>query len=277
MKSKVLVLGGSGMLGHVLLNKLEKSSDFLVNNLVFKNKANEKSIVCDVTNITDLENILFKLKPDFIINCIGLLKDASNNDFSKAIYLNSFLPQWLLSYCNSNEIRLIHVSTDCVFNGNDGNYHEESKPNANDNYGKSKLLGEFNSHNHLCIRTSIIGPELKNNGVGLFCWFLKQKGEVNGFSKSIWGGVTTLVLSEAIITSIKKDYTGLVHLTNGKPISKFDLLSLIKDNFDLNNINLSKVPGKNINRSLITNFNYFSVPDYDQMIKDLKKYYLENY
>ena len=86
-----------------------------------------------------------------------------------------------------------------------------------------------------------------------------------------------LVLSEAIITSIKKDYTGLVHLTNGKPISKFNLLSLIKDNFDLNNIKLLKVPGKNINRSLITNFNYFSVPDYDQMIKDLKKYYLENY
>ena len=138
-------------------------------------------------------------------------------------------------------------------------------------------MGEIIDDKNLTLRTSIIGPELKNNGEGLFSWFINQKGEVNGFTESIWGGVTTLVLAEVVIKSIDENYTGLVHVTNSEPISKFDLLSLIKDKFELNKIDLKKISGKKSDKSLNTKYDYFNVPSYEQMITDMHKYYLKNH
>jgi len=273
----ILVLGGTGMLGHVLVKELEKESQFNVYNIVRENKLNDKSIICDVLNIEELKKSIEKVRPEIIINCIGLLKEQSNLNISKAIYLNSYLPQWLLKYCEKNKIKFTHISTDCVFDGINGNYTEQSKPNAIDNYGKTKALGEFNRKNHLLIRTSIIGFEISNNARGLLSWFLNSRGEIFGFDKVIWSGVTTLELSKGISFSIINGIGGLWNFTNGTPISKYQLLTKIKQTFGINKVEIKKDNQKKIDMSLKSNRNIdFSIPTYQEMINELFHYYNQN-
>ena len=272
-----MILGGVGMLGHVLLNKLNESKAFQVYDITRNKEERINNFECDVTNFNSLFEIIKDIKPDYIINCVGVLIKGSIQDPSNAILINALLPHKLAQFSKAINAKFIHISTDCVFDGSKGNYIEIDKKTAQDTYGLSKSLGEITDDKNLTLRTSIIGPDLKNNGEGLFSWFINQKGEVNGFTESIWGGVTTLELAEVIIKSINENYTGLVHVTNGKPISKFDLLSLIKDKFELNNIDLKKVSGKKSDKSLNTKYHYFNIPSYEQMITDMHKYYLENY
>jgi dTDP-4-dehydrorhamnose reductase len=277
IREKILILGGVGMLGHVLLNKLNESKAFEVYDITRNKEERINNFDCDVTNFNSLFEIIKEIKPKYIINCIGVLIKGSIQDPSNAILINALLPHKLAQFSNSINAKFIHISTDCVFDGFKGSYIETDSKTAQDTYGLSKSLGEIIDDKNLTLRTSIIGPELKNNGEGLFSWFINQKGEVNGFTESIWGGVTTLELAEVIIKSINENYTGLVHVTNRKPISKFDLLSLIKDKFQLNNIQLKNVPGKKSDKSLNTKYDYFNVPSYEQMITDMHKYYLKNY
>ena len=277
IREKILILGGVGMLGHVLLKKLNGSKAFEVYDITRNKEERINNFDCDVTNFNSLFEIIKEIKPKYIINCIGVLIKGSIQDPSNAILINALLPHKLAQFSNSINAKFIHISTDCVFDGSKGSYIETDSKTAQDTYGLSKSLGEIIDDKNLTLRTSIIGPELKNNGEGLFSWFINQKGEVNGFTESIWGGVTTLVLAEVIIKSIDENYTGLVHVTNSEPISKFDLLSLIKDKFLLNNIQLKKVSGKKSDKSLNTKYHYFNIPSYEQMIIDLYKYCLKNY
>lgn len=277
MGKTILVLGGTGMLGHVLVKELEKESQFNVYNIVRENKLNNKSIICDVLDIAELKKSIEKVRPEIIINCIGLLKEQSNSNISKAIYLNSYLPQWLLEYCELKKIKFTHISTDCVFDGKKGNYTEQSKPNAIDNYGKTKALGEFNRKNHLVIRTSIIGFEINNNARGLLSWFLNSRGEIFGFDKVIWSGVTTFELSKGIKFSIINEIDGLWNFTNGTSISKHQLLTEIKQTFGINKVEIKKDNQKKINMSLKSNRNIdFSIPTYQEMINELFHYYNQN-
>ena len=265
------------MLGHVLLNKLTDLDLYDVFDITRNKENRPNNFKCDVTNFDSLFEIINQINPDYIVNCVGVLIKSSLSDPSNAILLNALLPHKLVQFSALVNAKLIHISTDCVFDGSKGSYIETDNKTAQDTYGLSKSLGEINDIINLTLRTSIIGPELKENGEGLFSWFLKQKVEVNGFTESIWGGVTTMVLSDIIIKCIKEDYTGLLHVTNRIPISKFDLLNLIKVNFELNHIDLKKVSGKKLDKSLNTKYDYFNVPSYEQMITDMHKYYLENY
>ena len=265
------------MLGHILLKKLSNFDKYIVFDIT-KNKENRiNNYDCDVTNFNSLFNIIKKIRPDYIINCVGILIKGSTTDPSNAILINSLLPHKLLEYSKAVGSKLIHISTDCVFDGLKGSYIETDSKTAQDIYGLSKSLGEINDSENLTLRTSIIGPELKNNGEGLFSWFIKQKGEVNGFTESIWGGVTTLVLADVIIKSIIDGLTGLIHVTNREPISKFNLLNLIKEKFNLTDVKLVSVPGKKSDKSLKTNYNYFDIPTYEEMIAEMREFYLENY
>ena len=265
------------MLGHVLLNKLNDLDTYDVFDITRNKENRSNNFQCDVTSFDSLFEIINQIKPNYIINCVGvLIKDSLSDPFS-AININALLPHKLVQFSEVVNAKLIHISTDCVFDGSKGSYIETDKKTAQDIYGLSKSLGEIKDSKNLTLRTSIIGPELKDKGEGLFSWFLSQNGEVNGYTESIWGGVTTMVLSDIIIKCIKEDYIGLLHVTNRIPISKFDLLNLIKVNFELNDIDLKKVSGKKLDKSLNTKYDYFNVPSYEQMIKDLHKYYLENY
>ena len=127
--------------------------------------------------------------------------------------------------------KLIHISTDCVFSGRQGMYADNDFRDADDIYGRSKALGEIFSDKDLTIRTSIIGPELKRYGEGLFHWFMSQRERVNGYTKVFWSGVTTLELAKAIEYSLDNDVTGLFQLSNGVRISKYDLLVLFNEIF----------------------------------------------
>ena len=264
------------MLGHVLLNKLNKNKAFEVYDITRNKEERINNFDCDVTNFNSLFEIIKEIKPDYIVNCMGVLIKGSIEDPANAILINAVLPHKLVQFSKAINAKFIHISTDCVFDGSKGNYIESDKKTAQDTYGLSKSLGEIIDDKNLTLRTSIIGPELKNNGEGLFSWFINQKGEVNGFTESIWGGVTTLVLAEVVIKSINESYTGLVHVTNGKPISKFDLLSLIKDKFELNNVTLKRVPGKKVDKSLSTRFNYFNILSYEEMISEMRNYLIKN-
>ena len=260
------------MLGHIVLEKLYGKDIFEVFDITRKKNNRLNNFECDVTNLNSLFKIIKDINPDYIINCIGVLIKGSIQDTSNAILINALLPHKLAQFSKAINAKFIHISTDCVFDGSIGSYIETDIKTAQDIYGLSKSLGEINDDKNLTLRTSIIGPELKNNRVGLFSWFTNQKGEVNGFTESIWGGVTTLVLSDVIIKSIKDDLTGLIHVTNGDSISKFNLLNLIKEKFNLTNIKLVSVPGKKSDKSLKTKFSYFQIPTYEKMILDMKNF-----
>ncbi len=276
-KIRVLVLGGTGMLGHVLINSLEKNKIFDVQNIVYRKKINKKSITCDVTKKNLIQKKIIKTNPKIIINCVGVLIRGSKENPANAIYVNSFFPHFISKIADKINAKLIHISTDCVFSGKKGGYSENDKKDANDLYGMSKSLGEIDSKNHLTLRTSIIGPELKNNGEGLLHWFLNQKGNISGYTNAIWGGVTTLELSKVIVYLISQNTSGLVNITNGISISKYEILKLLQKTFN-HNITINKKNSKRTDKSLssLRKDVQYQVQSYDKMFKDLYNYMIKN-
>lgn len=272
---KVLVLGNKGMLGHILFDLLRNKPNKLKYKTYGINRSNShpknNSYKLDVLDFEKLNDFIKLKKPDFVINCVGSLIKTSLEKPSVAIQTNSLLPHFLNKISYDLDFKLIHISTDCVFNGKKGNYLESDFKNETNYYGLTKNLGEINNKKNLTIRTSIIGPELKKNPTGLFNWIFSQQGkEINGFSNAIWSGLTTLELSKFIIWSLDKDYNGIIHATNNSSISKHDLIKLIIDNFNLNVI-LNKHSDYKVDKSLLnTKIKDYSFPTYLEMIKEIK-------
>lgn len=232
---KILVLGATGMIGNIVFKMLSLNyevwgtirspmgkvffSDALQQRLISGIDVLEKDLLTDLIN---------KLNPDVVINCIGLtkhLKGSEDSLLSKKI--NSLYPHRLVSICSIVGARLIHISTDCVFSGRKGNYSEQDSSDAEDIYGKSKFLGEVNCQGAITLRTSTIGHELSSS-YGLLNWFLSQDEECRGFSQAIFSGVTTVELARVIrdIVIPRTDLSGLYQLS-GRPISKYELLKII--------------------------------------------------
>jgi dTDP-4-dehydrorhamnose reductase len=271
MKTKVLILGSTGMLGHQVFYNLINDKSFDVYDLSFRNKLRPETIICDVTDFEKLAEVILKIKPNVIVNCIGILIKGANDNPKNAILLNSYLPHWLASQSDQINAKLIHISTDCVFSGSRGSYSENDFRDADDVYGRSKALGEVNSGKHLTIRTSIIGPELKENGEGLFHWFLNQKGDINGFTKAFWGGVTTHECARAINYSIQNEISGLYNLTNGEKISKYEMLIEFNRILKRRDVKIHRIGGKHVDKSLISNrFEIkYKVPGFKIMFEDM--------
>ena len=278
VKKKVLILGSTGMLGHVVFTYLNQRNEFELYDIVYRNKLRNESIVCDITDVEQVKKQIHQIKPDFIINCIGILIKGSTSNPVNAIYINSYFPHLLTQIADELNTKVIHISTDCVFSGKKGSYAETDFRDADDTYGRSKALGELFSERHLTLRTSIIGPEIKKDGEGLFHWFMNQSGEINGFTEAFWGGVTTLQLAKNIEQAIHHNYTGLLHVTNGERISKFDLVSLFKGMWGKNSVSIVPYPGKSVDKSLISISDIaFNVPDYESMLMEQKKWMEDNY
>lgn len=278
MGERVLIIGGTGMLGHMVYYHLKETKKYDVFNTVYRTKLTEDSVICDVRNQDHLKSVLHKLNPDVIINCVGALIQESKTNPANAIYLNAMLPHILKQLADEINTKLIHVSTDCVFSGKKGKYAEDDFRDADDVYGRSKALGEIFDTPHCTLRTSIIGPELKEEGQGLLHWFSKQKGSVNGFSSVMWSGVTTLELAKVIDMLISKDLSGGVYqITNGNPISKHNLLVILRDFCFCNNISIIPDDNKKIDKSLLPSLKHdFQVPTYTKMIIELKKFMLDH-
>jgi len=272
-RKRLLLLGATGMAGHVAYYYLNATEKYEITNVVFKNKLTEDSVILDITDKTATENFIKILQPDIILNCIGILIKGSQTQPDNAIYINAYFPHLLERLADEVNAKLIHISTDCVFSGLKGNYSETDVRDADDTYGKSKGLGEVINNKDLTIRTSIIGPELKENGEGLFHWFMNQSGQINGYLEAYWGGVTTLELAKAIDAAIELDTVGLVHLTNGEKISKYDLLTLFKEIWKKELIDVQPYQGKSVDKSLKVSEKFkFEVPSFKEMLLEQSKW-----
>lgn len=268
---KILLLGSTGMAGHIIYYYLENTNKYNIINISYRTKLTEDSIIINIKNTTALEELISTVKPDYIINCIGILIKGSS-DIENAIFINAYFPHFLKKIADKIDAKIIHISTDCVFSGNDGNYKEDALKDAADIYGLSKSLGEINDSKHLTIRTSIIGPELKKNGEGLLHWFFLQHGEITGYTNAIWSGITTLELAKAIDYYLDNEIaSGIVHVTNGEKISKYELLNLFKSVWNVKDLNIREgIYKKNVDKSLAKSETFkYEVPSYYKMLKDL--------
>jgi dTDP-4-dehydrorhamnose reductase len=236
---KVMVLGATGMLGHVMVKVLAASPTLQVTAVVRSAAGPQPEGVrlCTHVDAMDLDALAAALetsRPDVVVNCIGVVKQRSDaNDPLAVLPINALFPHRLARLCALAGARLIHFSTDCVFSGARGAYRESDTPDATDLYGRSKLLGEVSEQPHaLTLRVSIIGPELRG-AQGLLGWFLSQRGPVHGFRHAIFSGLTTLELSRVVrdrLVGLPKLH-GLYHLS-AEPISKLELLRLTARIYD---------------------------------------------
>ena len=236
---RVLVLGASGMLGNAMMRVLSEKADWQVYGTVRSESARKlfRDDVAhrllsgiDVDQHDSLLQAFIQVRPDVVVNCVGLIKQlADADDPLQAIPINSLLPHRLAKLCELSGARLVHVSTDCVFAGDRGGYRESDPSDAKDLYGKSKFLGEVAYPHTVTLRTSIIGHELQSAN-GLVGWFLSQKGRCNGFTRAIFSGLPTVVLAQIVrdVVIPHSGLSGLYHVA-AKPIAKFDLLKIIAE------------------------------------------------
>ncbi len=287
--TRVLVLGAAGMLGHKLCQILPQqgldvaatvrgdAAAYAQYDGVFDNVELISDV--DVLNEGRVDSVIEQVDPAVIVNSVGIvkqLKEAADPYFSVGI--NSWLPHRLARLCQEQQRRLIHISTDCVFEGTEGNYREDSPSTAVDLYGKSKYLGETSSTETAAVtlRTSIIGRELKTPGHGLLEWFLSQEGAaVRGFRQAIFSGLTTHELAD-VITRVIRDAPGLngVYHVASTPINKFDLLGLIRDAWGLE-IDILPEDSFRCDRSLImerfTEATGYTAPPWPEMIRRVQQ------
>jgi dTDP-4-dehydrorhamnose reductase len=269
LKNKVLVLGSTGMLGHQVVNYLINHSDYEIYDTSYRSKLRINTIILDVTDKKLLFKTIIDLNPNYIVNCIGDLVEINPN-FERAIYLNSLLPHLLKKISKVVGFKLIHISTDCVFSGKKGGYEELDDRDGIGLYAETKKSGEIIDESNLTLRSSIIGPELKSSGKGLFQWFITQESDVQGYTNSIWSGVTTIELAKSIKWAIDFEITGLYHITNGYFINKYELLKLFKK-YSNSQIHITPIDGKSQDKSFVDTrkiINY-KIPSYEQMVMDM--------
>lgn len=273
---KILILGASGMAGHVVYTYLKENTSHQIIGTTNSTSFGDDKIQLDIFDNTKLESTLNQYQPDVVINCVGMLIRGSKQHPDKTIYCNAYFPHLLKRLTNQHNSELIHISTDCVFSGKDGGYTESSFKDAIDVYGMSKSLGEIDDDFNLTIRTSIIGPELKQEGEGLFHWVMNQKNEINGYKSNYWSGITTLELAKFIKWVIENPIYGLINLTNGDPISKYQLLNYINTIYNRNLI-LTADKDYVCNKSLKSNRNIkYKVPSYEEMLREQKQFMNEH-
>ena len=256
---KILVVGVTGMLGSTLYKYFTSKSNIRCygtmrskfNDKIFEDYEKENIFEnIEIQNLENLKNILGKIKPDIVLNCVGIIKQLDESkDILKCLKVNSLFPHELSKICTFFNSRLIHFSTDCVFTGEKGFYKESDIPDAKDIYGLTKRMGEIDYGNAVTLRTSIIGHELSSNK-SLVDWFLSQEEQVKGFKNAYFSGLPTIEIAHILDNYVipNTSLCGLYHLSS-KRISKFELLSIIKDVYK-KNINIVESFDLNIDRSL---------------------------
>jgi len=239
---RILIFGSTGMLGHTLFMRFSEGS----NMNVFATARDTGGLSpwfapemlakilggVDADDFNSVQRAIHEVRPDIVINCVGIIKQLPNaKDPVISITINSLFPHQLAEVCKAIGARLIHISTDCVFAGDKGNYTESDRPDAVDLYGRSKLLGELDYPPCLTLRTSIIGHELKGK-FGLIEWFLAQEGKVRGFTNAIYSGFPTVEMARIIADFVipNPNLEGLYHVSS-EPISKYNLLKLVAERY----------------------------------------------
>jgi dTDP-4-dehydrorhamnose reductase len=267
---RVVMLGARGMLGHVASTVLREAGHEVVD--VARSGPTDR--VLDLEDRGATQALLREARPDWVVNAAGKLNRAVDAAMGPAIYVNSYMPHLLAGWGAEQGFRLLHVSTDCVFEGDRGGYRVEDVPDAISAYGRSKALGEVVNDRDLTIRTSIIGPEL-GLGTGLMLWFLRQAERAPGWTKAIWTGLTTLELARVIdaVVSGRVRASGLWQCVPAQPINKCELLRLMNEEIRARPIPIDVVEGTTGDKSLVNNRpELWPVPGYREMLHDLRQW-----
>ena len=279
---RLLILGGSGMLGHQLWRGLHAQhdtwvtlrrpvADFAAHNLFDEAKAIQFD---DITDDTALERALGQAKPEAVINCVGIIKQRDEaSDEALTLRVNAEFPHRLAKRCGEAGARLIHFSTDCIFAGTKGNYTESDPSDAADLYGQSKHQGEVADAHSVTLRTSVIGHELGTN-LALLDWFLSQRFQaINGYTKAIYSGFTTLEMARIVdrILTQHTDLSGVWHVAS-EPISKFGLLQLCREKLGWEGViepNDEFVCDRSLNADRFNQATGYTPPSWEAMISEL--------
>lgn len=271
---KILVLGCNGMAGHLISLYFKEQGHEVVGFARQQSQLLDSTIIGDASDMALIKKVIEEGNYDAVINCIGLLNQFAENNKAMAVLLNGYLPHYLVELTKDTKTRIIHMSTDCVFAGNDGPYFEDTLPNGASFYDRSKAMGEFNNDKDLTFRNSIIGPDIKASGIGLFNWFMKQEGPIEGFTGAIWTGVTTFTLAKAMEQALKENLTGLYNLVNNESINKYDLLGLFNKYFRGGEIIINPNDKLQLDKSLRSKRDDFGfvVPSYGQQIKEMREW-----
>ncbi|MCL6603763.1 MAG: SDR family oxidoreductase [Paenibacillus sp.] len=270
---KLLILGGNGMAGHMLVNYFRLQGKHHVFHTT-RDKRDLGGLHVDADDISGMEKLVEIVSPHCIINAMGVLNQFAEHDKIGAYHVNGFLPHRLRRAADSIHARLIHISTDCVFEGTRGGYAEEDTPDGTSVYAMTKNLGEVRDPGHLTIRTSIIGPEIRPEGIGLMEWFLAQTGKVTGYRKVMWNGVTTLELAKAVDVMLESPVEGLIHLAHPEPVSKYELLQWIQTSFHKSDVEIVPEDQPVQDRTLTCTRRdvHFQLPSYPVMLAELAEW-----
>ena len=267
---RFLICGCNGMAGHTISLYLKERGHYVFG---FDRKKSDliDSVVGDAFDTEFVKSLVLSGNFDTVINCIGILNKAADDNKAVAAYLNSFFPHFLAEITKNTNIQVIHMSTDCVFSGKRGEYTECDFQDGTSFYDKSKALGELIDNKNLTLRNSIVGPDINPNGIGLMNWFMTQNGEINGYTKTMWTGQTTLQLAKTMEYASLRRSHGLVNAVPDHSISKCDLCGLFNKYLRSNKIIIHPVDGVVTDKSLKrTNFEFdYLIPDYETQIKEL--------
>lgn len=267
---KYLVLGCNGMAGHTIALYLKEQGhevfgfDRIQSRLI-------RSIGGDAQDKDTVKELIGNGKFDAVINCIGILNQAAEDNKALATYLNSYFPHFLADITKDSNTQIVHMSTDCVFSGKKGNYTETDFKDGETFYDRSKALGELDDNKNITLRNSIVGPDINPKGIGLLNWFMQQEGEINGFTKAIWTGQTTLQLAKTMEAATKVKATGLFNTVPATSISKYNLVKLFNKYLRKEKLQIHPVDGISADKSLKrTRFHFdYLIPDYEIMIHEL--------
>lgn len=270
---KFFVIGCNGMAGHIIALYL-KEQGYDVIGFARTISKNVETIIGDAFNTELIKMSIDKHSFDTVINCIGMLNQFAEYDKASAAFLNGYLPHFLVKTTEGTNTQVIHMSTDCVFSGHSGPYTENSFPDGITFYDRSKALGEINDNKNLTLRNSIVGPDIKVDGIGLLNWFMQQNGEVNGFTKAMWTGQTTLQLAKTMEIAAQQRISGLINMVPTENISKYELLKLFNKHLRNSELIIKPVDGVVTDKTLIRindEFDY-QIPDYDTMIREMAEW-----
>ena len=261
------------MAGHLISLYFKERGNEVVGFARSKSDLLDNTINGDASDISLIKQAIEVGKYDAVINCIGLLNQFAENNKAMAILLNSYLPRYLVEVTKDTKTKVIHMSTDCVFAGNDGPYYEDTLPNGVTFYDRSKAMGEINNDKDLTFRNSIVGPDIKASGIGLFNWFMAQEVLSEDLQEPL-DRCHHLYFGKGHGQALKEDLTGLYNLVNNKSISKFDLCSLFNKYFRGGEVVINPNNKLQIDKSLFrkrTDFS-FIVPSYEQQIKEMREW-----
>lgn len=274
---RFLILGCNGMAGHMISLYLKERGHDVVG-FARKDLGLVKTIVGDITNTSHLHDVITDGHFDTIVNCVGVLNKKAENNKSNAVFINSYIPHWLADITTDLDTYVIQMSTDCVFSGNGGGYTEDDLKDGTSFYDRTKALGEIDDNKNVTIRSSIVGPDLNPNGIGLLNWFMQQKGIINGYKKVIWTGQTTLQYAKTVEAVALARIHGTYNLVPDTSISKYDLLRLFNRYLRKNELIINPSSNLVCDKSLIrTKFDFdYRVPSYEEMVAHMTEWIMNH-